>query len=127
MKKWAFILGVFGASAVALAGSVSNQTVAVWTDSSGLTKANGDLEAARHSGDSTQYIGCSLYAYDSGSLSATCYAESATGQYASCSTDSPQMLQLVASLNSASYLYFGVNADGSCAWVVTVNSSFNLP
>src|SRR5262245_50561129 len=94
MKKLAFGLALvaFALATVAVAGSSSNQQVAVWTDANGLTNANGTFLAARHSPDTTQYIGCSLYAYDTGSYSATCYAYSATYQYASCYTSNAQML-----------------------------------
>ncbi len=101
--------------------------MSIWTDSSGQTNANGTLYATRHSSDTQSYIGCSSYAYDTGSHSATCYAYSASGQYASCWTSNADMLKVVQTLNPASYLYFVVNADGSCDRVISVNASYNLP
>ena len=127
MKKLVFALALVAGATAAVAGSSGGQAVSIWTDSNGQLSANGTLHATRHSADSTQYIGCSLYAYDTSSYSATCYAYSATGQYASCYTSDANMLKVVQTLNPASYLYFVVNADGSCDRVISVNASYNLP
>ena len=127
MKKLVLVLGVVAGATAAFAGSSGVQDVSIWTDGAGQLSANGTLRDARHSTDTRQYIGCSLYAYDSGSYSAICYAYSASGQYASCSTNDANMLKVVETLNPASYLYFAVNADGSCDRVISVNASFNLP
>lgn len=113
------------ATGVALAGSSSNQQVVVGT-TGGLLYAKGTFRPVRNSADSTQYIGCSIYAYDSGSRSIACYATDAVGNYRNCSTSDPGMVQVAASLNPASYLYFVVNADGSCNRVISVNASYNL-
>ncbi|PTL83002.1 hypothetical protein [Vitiosangium sp. GDMCC 1.1324] len=127
MKKLLFVSAVLAVSTVAVAGSSGGQQVNIWTDSAGQTNANGTFKAVRNSADTQQYIGCSLYAYDTSSFSATCYATSATGQYASCFTSDANMLKVVQTLNPASYLYFVVNADGSCDRVISVNASYNLP
>ncbi|MFL5356440.1 hypothetical protein [Archangium sp.] len=126
MKKLIFV-SLLAVTTAAVAGSNGGQQVSVWTDSYGQLNANGTFKSARNSADSQQYIGCSLYAYDTGSFSATCYAYSATGQYASCFTSDADMLKVVQTLNPASYLYFVVNSDGSCDRVISVNASYNLP
>ncbi|MCY1023791.1 hypothetical protein [Pyxidicoccus sp. MSG2] len=126
MKKLALVATLVVASSTALAGSSGGQQVSIWTDSLGQTNANGTLSTARFSSDTQQYIGCSLYSYDTGSFSATCYATTATGQYASCYTSNADMLKVVQTLNPASYLYFVANADGSCDRVISVNASYNL-
>lgn len=126
MKKLIFV-SLLAVTTAAVAGSGDNTQVSVWTDGSGQLAANGTFKSVRNSADSQQYIGCSLYAYDTGSYSATCYAYSASGQYASCYTSDANMLKVVQTLNPASYLYFVVNADGSCDRVISVNASFNLP
>jgi hypothetical protein len=131
MKTKIVVLGAFLLAAVlgaglAHAGLNGGQQVNVWTDSAGLLNANGTFKTARSSSDSTQYIGCSRYAYDTGSNSITCYAKKADGTYASCFTGNDIMLRVAETLNPASYLYFVVNSDGSCDRVITVNASYNL-
>ena len=94
--------------------------------SAGSTTPMALSEAARNSADGTQYIGCSRYAYDTGSTSITCYAQSASGAYKSCYTSNDQMIRVAETLNSAGYLMFAVNADGSCDRVISALVSFNL-
>ena len=118
------LAGLCVAGSVA-AGSVSNQTVNVWTSGS-VTYGNGVLRAARYSSDSVQYIGCSRYAYESGSNSITCYAKAANGDYVSCWTGDDNMLRSAETLNSAGYLYIGANADGECNRVITVTASYDI-
>ena len=95
MKKLVFVSALLAVTTVAVAGSSSNQTVSIWTDGYGQVNANGTFRAVRSSADTQQYIGCSFYSYDTGSFSATCYANSATGQYASCFTSDANMLKVV--------------------------------
>lgn len=128
-KMFITILLVCGAvltSSATYAGLVGNNPVAIWTDGAGQKNANGTLRDARYSADGTQYIGCSRYAYDTGSNSIVCYARDAAGNYASCFTGDDNMLRVAETLNPASYLYFVVNADGSCDRVITVLSSFDM-
>jgi hypothetical protein len=123
----AIIWGTLLTSGAAVAGSSSNNQVTVWTDAtSGLPAANGTLRAVRNSPDSTQYIGCSIYAYDTGSTSIVCYAMTATGTYRSCWSSNPEMIRVAQTLNPASYLFFEVNSDGSCDRVISSQVSFNL-
>jgi hypothetical protein len=127
MKKLIFAVALVAGATTAVAGLAGGQQVSIWTDSAGLINANGTLSNTRNSADSVQYIGCSYYTYDSGSASAVCYARSASGQYASCSTTNATLLSAVQTLNPAAYLYFVVNADGTCNRVITVTTSYNLP
>jgi hypothetical protein len=114
------------AAGVTHAGLVGNNPVNIWTDGSGLQSANGTLRDARNSADSLQYIGCSRYAYDTGSNSIVCYARTATGAYLSCQTSDANMISVAESLGSNAYLYFVVNADGwSCDRVIAVRASYN--
>ena len=116
-----------GLTRVATAGLNGEQTVSVWTDSgSGLLAANGTFKSTRASANNVEYIGCSRYAYDTGSNSITCYARNSAGSYASCFASDDKMLRVAETLNSAGYLFFAVNADGSCDRVITVLASFNL-
>ena len=121
-----FVCGTLLASSVTYAGLVGYNPVSIWTDGSGQKNANGTLRDVRNSADGTQYIGCSRYAYDTGSNSIVCYARDASGNYVSCWTGDDNMLRVAETLNSAGYLYFVVNADGSCDRVITVLASYNL-
>ena len=130
MKTKLVVLGVFLAAALcwaglAQAGLVGGQTVSIF-QTDGLESANGTFKSARNSADTTQYIGCSRYAYDTGSNSITCYARNAAGTYRSCSTGNENMLRVAETLNPSAYLFFVVNADGSCDRVISVNASYNL-
>lgn len=127
MKKLIFAVALVAGATTAVAGMVGGNQVIISTDSSGQLEAKGTFYSVRNSSDTVQYIGCSLYAYDTGSHSATCYARSATAEYVSCHTSDANMLSVVKTLNPASYLYFVVNANGSCDRVITVNASYNLP
>lgn len=120
------LCGVLLTSGVTYAGLSGGQTVAIWTDASGQLNANGTLRATRDSADATQYIGCSRYAYDTGSNMIVCYARSAAGAYMSCQTSDAGMLRVAETLNPASYLYIVANSDGSCDRVITVAASYNL-
>jgi hypothetical protein len=127
LVKALLVCGTLLASGVTYAGMAGGQQVSIWTDGSGLQNANGTLRNVRESADSLQYIGCSRYAYDSGSNLIVCYARSSTGAYLSCQTSDPGMVRVAETLNPASYLYFVVNADGySCDRVITVAASYNL-
>jgi hypothetical protein len=118
-------VGVLLTAGAAVAGSVSNQTVAFST-TGGLLDAKGTFKPVRNSADAVQFIGCSRYAYDTGSTSIVCMATNAAGQSRSCQTSNNEMLRVAENLNPASYLYFVINADGSCDRVIATNYSFNL-
>jgi hypothetical protein len=121
------VCGTLLATGVTHAGLVGYNPVNIWTDGSGLQSANGTLRDARNSSDSVQYIGCSRYAYDTGSNSIVCYARTASGTYLSCQTANAGMVRVAETLNPASYLYFVVNSDGySCNRVIAVAASYNL-
>ena len=120
------VCGILLVGGITYAGSSSSQVVSIWTDSAGLQNANGTLKATRDSADATQYIGCSRYAYDTGSNFVICYARSAAGAYQSCQTSDASMMRVAETLNPASYLYFVTNTDGTCDRVITVAASFDL-
>jgi hypothetical protein len=119
------LMGAGVATKVARAGSVSNTDVTIFTID-GLDAAKGVLRAARNSSDSIQYIGCSRYAYDSGSDSIVCYAKDELNNYKSCHTGTDSMLRVAETLNPAAYLFFAVNSDGTCDRVITTLTSYNL-
>jgi hypothetical protein len=130
METKRIVLGVFLAAALlgaglANAGSVSNQLV-VFGTIDGFENAKGALRAVRSSSDTVQYIGCSRYAYSTGSTSIVCQAKNAAGALKSCSTSNDQMLRVAETLNPAAYLMFAVNPDGSCNRVITTLYSYNL-
>jgi hypothetical protein len=120
-----FLGSILAGAGLAHAGLVGNTQVTIST-TGGLDSANGMFRATRNSADANQYIGCSRYAYDTGSTSIVCYAQNAAGTYKSCNTGNDQMLRVAETLNPAAYLYFVVNTDGTCDRVITTLTSYNL-
>ncbi|MFZ5893364.1 MAG: hypothetical protein ACOY0T_20050 [Myxococcota bacterium] len=131
MKSRSFIaLGILTpllTAGIALAGARGGQMVSLYVDDDGLLAANGSLLATRQSVDSLAHIGCWVQVYADGHRVATCSARDASGATRSCMTEHPGMIKNALSLNSAGYVYFSLNADGStCDRVIAVNASYNL-
>jgi hypothetical protein len=125
-----FVLG-FGLSLVAagtaFAGSNSASPVELYTDANGLLAARGALWDARFSADNLQYIGCSVAVYDDGDVLGHCSARNAAGSVRTCGTSDPGLIKNIQAINTASFVYFALNADGeTCDRVIAVNSSYNL-
>jgi disulfide bond formation protein DsbB len=93
------------------------------------TSASGGLGYARNqTGDTNQFIGCEVYVIGSpASQTVYCWAQSATRQYASCSTTNPAFISAVESMTDYSYLSFGFDTTGKCTVVATDNESGNTP
>ena len=125
MKRYRFALRTLGfaaallASTAALAGFRSAQQVVIW-DAGKL--ANGDLGYIHNQPDLTQYMGC--YSYDAVGY---CYAVDRTGLSRSCVTSDPNMVAVIRSLNSDSYLLFYWDTSGRCTFVEVENSSVTAP
>lgn len=111
----------------ALAGAVSNVPVTFFTESNGQLSVKGNLRTVRNTADTVQYIGCSIYAYASGSYSIVCTSRDATGQTRNCQTGDANMIKQAQSINPASYIYFSLKPDGvTCDRLIVVNESFNM-
>src|SRR5262249_34011982 len=74
----------------------------------GSSWAGGVVGDARRSADSSQYIGCSVWAYPNGvgSSSTSCFAMDAYGNYAYCYTGSAEVARAVEGMTSDSYVSF---------------------
>ncbi len=110
----------------ALAGTVSNEPVVVWTDAQGKRSARGGVRWVRGSMSSVEFIGCTLRAFDNGLSGADCSARTAGNVYLGCYTTKPSLIQAVTSINSSTFLVFSVNADGTCSTITVNNNSSNL-
>jgi hypothetical protein len=127
LKKGLWALAAVALTAgIASAGTVDNTAVTFFTVD-GLQAVKGTLRVARNSADNNQYIGCSIYAYASGSHSIVCTGRNAAGQVRNCQTSDANMIKVALSLNPASYLFYTLKTDGvTCDRVIAVNESFNL-
>ncbi len=107
------------------AGSVSNaQVKIVRTDK---IYVSGALATARYSADSRQYIGCRVSAYDNGSRSATCAAQTSTDDLASCSTSDPKLIEKIQKMTDSSYVKFAMGSTtAACTDISIANSSARL-
>lgn len=91
----------------------------------GTSDFRGSLEAARNSADTTQYIGCYISAYSS-SQSVHCQARNSAGTSKSCVNSSPTtaMLNAVATLSDAAYVYVQVSGSTCTRILSHSNSAF---
>jgi hypothetical protein len=110
----------------ARAGLNYTQPVVVhrWPDGSG--EAYGALGDARSSADSTQYIGCSVYAA-AGYTTGDCYGRDSSGNWFGCSTLQSSFVQVAASIGGASSLRVAWNTGGDCTDLTVYNYSYNTP
>jgi hypothetical protein len=71
------------------------------------TSAHGSMNSARHSADSTQYIGCTLK-YDAASdmTQVSCSARNASDKALGCSTTKPSFVPVAAGISDYAWIYF---------------------
>ncbi|MGO1068799.1 hypothetical protein [Lysobacter sp. CA199] len=129
MKSNQVSIKTFGAtgllllSAAAQAGTVTNPSVIV-SD----VYATGSLAAARNSPDATQYIECTSEANSvSSQVVAQCMARDSAGARLECSSTDPNIIAVVQSISSSSYLSITTDGRGKCLHVLVANSSRFLP
>jgi hypothetical protein len=121
LRPFAVALGLLFAASPASAGFTSNSPVYIVTGNPG--SSYGNVNSARFSSDSTQYIGCQLYPTTNLGLTQTsCFAKNSTGTYMSCNSTSPVIAQIAASINSTSYITFTAT-NGSCSYLTVENWS----
>ena|SRR5262245_43992545 len=117
MATAVFGLALVSQSLPAWAGAVFRREVEVVP-----TAASGSMVAARYSGDSQQYIGCS---FSSGSF-ITCLATDKTGRSFVCSKNDPSWSPVVKAITDSSYLLFGTQDGVSCSALTVDNFSSGL-
>jgi hypothetical protein len=109
-----------------LAGYKQAQPVSIYIDPS-YRFANGDLGYVRNTSDSTQFIGCSSYAWKGSPTYAYCYAVDLSGTYVACIAADPATVRVVSALSSDTYLYFSWDANGYCTFIWSDNQSAVAP
>lgn len=108
-----FAVGLAVTSASALAGFKTNANVTVDTSN---RFASGALGSARSSGDSVQYIGCSVT--DAvGQAYVTCTARNSAGTVASCSSTDYGKVTVASAINSDSFVFFRYDTSGVCTYL----------
>lgn len=111
------VLAALSLPALAFGGYTSQYPVYVSPNS----YASGTIVGARRSADTKQYIQCSSH-----SGYGWCDASDAQGAKLSCYSLDPDLVASMESVTSASSIYFDVNSDGTCRYVVVVNGSAYL-
>lgn len=90
-------------------------------------EAYGALGTARGTADTTQYIGCQVYAYSSSTPVAFCSARNAAGTGGSCTSSNTTIIDSARAVNGDSYVYFNWDASGNCTYLLVVNNSLYAP
>ena len=117
----ASLFSAFFVPSIADAGYKVGLTVSIRDFANGVTYAGGDLGAARHSSDRTQYLGCT----DSG-YSVSCFAKDRNRKYVRCSSRSENAIAVVRGMSDSGYLSFRV-VNGECLSVRFTNNSRYAP
>ena len=121
-------LGLLGAAALPMAvhaGYVGNQVVQHF-NIGGNKFTTGIVRTARYSADTKQHIGCSTYKTAGGVMGGSCVGADSNSLYNSCYTTDPQMIYVMQSIGSTSYITFDYDANGACTTVSVNNTSFGL-
>ena len=84
--------------------------------------AQGSMVAARYSGDSQQYIGCSF----SSDSFVTCSAKDKTGASFVCSTNDPSWRPVVKAITDSSSIIVSTKDGTSCSALKVYNYSYGL-
>jgi hypothetical protein len=89
----------------------------------------GSMGAARNSADSNQYIGVdNWWVKGASSFEGRVYIRDASGAYAGCWTEDPNMITVIRSAPSDGKLTVQWNAStGECTYVQVFNVSYNAP
>jgi hypothetical protein len=98
-----------------------------YTISPARTRMKGSVMAAHNSADTTQYIGCQTSA-NAGTWSiGYCYARTASGTTAMCSTSDAGVIRAMGSINATSYIAVDYeNNSGNCMKIEILNDSRNV-
>ena len=89
--------------------------------------ASGAMNGARHSADSTQWIGCTVkISSPSTPAEASCKAVSKSGRTLYCETAEPAFVQLAEGQTDYAWIFFKCNGDELVGLTIT-KSSYSLP
>jgi len=112
-------------AAPAHAGYKQTSVVRVSTNSDGSGTADGALGDVRASGDTTQFIGCSVTGATL--MSGYCYAIDASGRGSYCLYTTNQQMQVALSIGPSSHVAFGWDKNYNCDWLTVDNFSYYRP
>ncbi|MDC0712880.1 hypothetical protein POL68_30745 [Stigmatella sp. ncwal1] len=110
----------------ALAGAKYARPVYV-SSSSGAGYAYGSLGTARSSTDVNQYIGCTTSTGSSGEQVMNCFARSAGGISASCTSSVSALVNAAHSVTADSYIDFRWDGTGACTQLTVTHASYMQP
>jgi hypothetical protein len=122
---WLFLVGsalITGGSA--LAGERQENPVDVNVPD---MRAGGSFAGAHNSDDTTSYLYCRVFYWpeDTGSVPhAYCAAKDAAGEYGSCLTYDPIMIDIIGSISGDSIVGFGWSTEGTCRYVSVQQASY---
>ena len=88
----------------------------------------GSLAGAAASSDDSQYIGCSTTSYNYDGITSNygyCVAVDADWNSATCYTDDPSLIAVIAAVNASSQVTFSAT-DGVCTYIASSNTSWSL-
>ena len=123
MKR--LLLAALVASALggaALAGNHQLHPVVIQDDT-----AWGNLGDARSSANGSEYIGCHVFGSAASNPLAICEARDERGASLFCSTSEPAMVTAATAFGPTAFVTFGVNKDGQCRHVWSINLSYYAP
>ncbi len=126
MKTAMKILGVAAVCVGSFAWAGYQVSVGVQVDAA-TRWAYGALGSARNSSNSTEYIGCRVTTYLSGSATVSCYARAPSNEYGSCSTSAMSLVEAARAITSDSYVRFTWLSTGECASIEVYKNSFYEP
>jgi hypothetical protein len=107
MTKNALRLTLAGAALVAFAPAAHTGQALDYPVFVSSKSAHGSMNSARHSADSTQYIGCTLkYDVASDKTEVSCVAQNEFERSLGCSTTKPSFVPVAAGISDYSWIYF---------------------
>jgi hypothetical protein len=121
MKRYAIAIALLAAAGTAMAGFGYGSYDNV-VNVAGRAAAGG-VTLSRRTADSVQYISCGLAKSVGNAESGNCYARDKNYASGFCTTQDPQMLDTLRSINASSYIFFSWNDAGVCQFITVTNSS----
>jgi hypothetical protein len=125
----AIVAATIAFSSIAFAGYSASQGVIVYpAQAPGQTsEALGSVYGARHSSDTSEWIGCYVMAYAGSSPVGYCLATDASGHTANCTTTDGNQILAIESLTDYSWLHFQSDGSAHCSLVQVDNLSYEMP
>ncbi len=119
-----FALVSLAAGATAFAGTKLSGHVQIHT---GQRWAQGGMGWARATSDNVAQIGCQVQVVDLGYPSMNCVARDVAGNSIICSSDDPNLMSIMGSINSDSYIHFEWDENKTCTTLYIATNSVYQP